>query len=559
MATLDFINDGGDKYNFKNATDVVETFIPVRDMIVDYIKDKKVINDVFSNPVDVQYNLDYYSINDFHGNVEMGGKNPGLAKIQTFMKQRRAMNKDSFFVSAGDHFQGTAISNLNEGKVVNEILKEMGLLTSAIGNHEFDFGTDKIPVWAKDGGYLFLASNIEVEESKKPAEWDKYVKPYMIQEVVIEGQTVKIGFIGIATPETAFKTAAENVVGFKFTDPIEATNKYSKILKAQGVDAVIALTHLGGFQKDGKISGEILDYAKGIEGVNAIFLGHTHQLVDGVVNGIPVVQGQYNGRSLSNISLNFSLSGEKVKFNGAKAKVINMTALIETLEDDPAVKAIITKYKNELGPILDKVIGTLKNDLPHDTNTMQVSPMGQFVTKILAEAGGTQIAIMNGGGIRIGFEKGPITMGLMYELLPFDNTLVTLKLSGAELKKIVEHGLYPEEFRPGQFYGLKVWHDKNLKKGQRITSMRLLDGTLIEDSKIYTVSTLDFLITGGDKYDFSKATNVVDSNIPVRDLIADYIEKKQEITYTYVDSLVQGMLSLLSAGVIVGKRKRKEA
>jgi len=593
VSTLDFLITGGDKYNYSNATNVVDTYLPLRDLIADAIREMDAIDFEYEqNLFDGDTaSFDYYSINDFHGNVDSSGssKNPGLARIQTFLKSQKEMNPYSYFLSSGDHFQGTAISNLTHGEVVNEILKEMNLLASAVGNHEFDWGSDLIPTWAKDGEYKFLASNIEVEADKKPAGWDEYVVPYMVQEHVINGTAVKIGFIGIATPETKFKTSAENVVGFEFTDPVEATNKWVKYLKEQEhVDAVIALTHLGSFQKDGVMSGEIVEYANNVEGVDAIFTGHTHQVVNGRVNDIAIVQGGYNGRNLSQITLDFEINNAAVKLLGATGNVINMTELIPSLEEDAAVKAIVDKYYEDLAPILDEVIGELKNDLPHDTDAMQVTPMGQFIAKSLAEIGGTQIAIINGGGIRRGFDKGDITMGLMYELLPFDNTLVTLKVTGAELKKLIEHGLHPENFRPGQFYGIEVWYDDEAEAGNRISTIRLLDGTLVKDDVTYTVSTLDFLLTGGDNYDYSKATDVVDTYIPVRDVIADMIRDKEVISHVYAEHLHvgeevivpdkddndnlpaagslgdgmyygMGIISILAAGVITRKGKKKTA
>ena len=597
VATIDFLLTGGDKYNFKAATDVVDTLIPLREEIAKYIKDKAVIETVFEDDMHIQYvekmvNVDYYSINDFHGNVDSTGssKNPGLARIETYLDKMRAINPNTYFLSSGDHFQGTAISNLTKGDVVNESFKEMKLLTSALGNHEFDWGSGLIPAWAKAGGYVYVASNIEVAEANKPADWDTYVVPYLIQDIVVDGKTIKVGFIGVATPETAYKTAAANVVGFTFTDPVEATNKWSKILvEEKGVDAVIALTHLGAFQSGTEISGEIVNYANKVTNVDAIFTGHTHQVVSGKVNGIPVVQGGYNGRNISNVSLAFKVLGPEITLENATGKVVNLTNLIPELTEDPAVKAITDKYYKELSPILNEVLGTLENDLPHDTDTMQLTPMGQFVAKSLAELGGTQIAIINGGGIRRGFDAGEITMGLMYELLPFDNTLVTLKVTGLELKQLIEHGLMPENFRPGQFYGIEVWYDETKPAGERVTSMRLLDGTLIKPGEVYTVSTLDFLITGGDNYDFTRATEIKDTYIPVRDFITEMIREEEVIKHTFVEHLHKGadqtdveeeddeevlpaagvagdsiyyglgVVSLLSAGFITSRKKKKSA
>lgn len=240
--------------------------------------------------------LDYIAINDFHGTVDdsASSSNPGIARIQTYLLGEKAKNPNTFFVSAGDQYQGSPISNLTYGEVVNDILAHMEMLTSAVGNHEFDWGADRIPLWAKSGGFPFVASNIVVEADKKPAEWDDYVEPYYVHNVTVDGKTIKVGFIGIATPETSYKVAAENVVGFTFTDPVEATKTWTTHLReVEKVDAVIALTHLGSFQKDGVISGEIVEYANGVS-VDGIFSGHTHQVVNGKVNNIPIVQGQYN-------------------------------------------------------------------------------------------------------------------------------------------------------------------------------------------------------------------------------------------------------------------------
>ena len=476
--------------------------------------------------------IDYYSINDFHGNVDSTGSssNPGLARLQTYLKQQIDLNPNSYFLSSGDQYQGTAISNLTYGDVVNDILDKMGMLTSAIGNHEFDWGPDHIVRWAKEGSFQFIAANIEVDAAKKPAEWDTYVKPYYIHKVTVGGEEYKIGFIGIATPETEYKTAAANVEGFKFTDPVAATNTWTTYLKdTEKVDAVIALTHLGAFQDATTkvISGEVVDYAKGID-VDAIFSAHSHQLVNGTVNGIPIVQGLYNARSLSKISLNFEVV-DAVKTLTVKSEVIDIKALIKTTAEDPEIAQMVKDYYTILAPTLNEKLADLKNDLPHDTNTMQLTPMGQFVSKAMTEITGTQIAIVNGGGVRRGFTAGTITMGLMYELLPFDNTLVTLKLTGAELKKVIEHGIMPADFRPGQFYGLDVTYNPEAAAGSRITKITLLDGTPIDDATVYSVATIDFLLTGGDKYNFKAATDVVDTLIPLREEIAKYIKDKAVI------------------------------
>lgn len=464
--------------------------------------------DVLKTP---ETTVDILSFNDFHGAMEENGKNIGAAKLAGVIKDAVKANPNTVVVGAGDLYQGSAMSNLLYGKPVSEFLKSIGLFTSAIGNHEFDWGRERIPQWAKDGGFeYFVASNIY--ENGKPVEW---AKPYMIKEV--GGK--KIAFIGLATPESAYKTKPENVKGLEFRDPIEYANLWAKKIKEDKslkVDAVVALTHLGAFQdKNGVITGEAADLANKAVNIDAIITGHTHQRVAGMVNNIPVVQGNYNGRSLAKTALGFNVEGNIII---KEAKVDELYKRSQELTPDPEVKAIVDRYAKELAPVLGKEVTTLEVDLPHDTSQNGgLSPMGIWSTALMAKAGGTQIAVTNGGGLRRGFEKGPITMGDMYELLPFDNTIVTLKLKGSDLKRVIEHGLMAEGFKPGQFYGLKVYYDKNAEAYKRINGMTLLDGTPIEMDKYYSVVTNDFILDKGDKYDFTGAIDVVDTGKPIRD------------------------------------------
>ena len=117
----------------------------------------------------------------------------------------------------------------------------------------------------------------------------------------------------------------------------------------------------------------------------------------------------------------------------------------------------------------------------------------------MRQAGGTQVAIANGGGIRAPLTKGTLTLGDMYTILPFDNNVVTMKVTGAKLKELIQHGINPDGFGWGQYSGLTVWYDSETDE---ITSMRLSYGTKVEEDKYYTLTSIDFLMTGGDSYNF---------------------------------------------------------
>lgn len=203
---------------------------------------------------------------------------------------------------------------------------------------------------------------------------------------------------------------------------------------------------------------------------------------------------------------------------------------------------MVADARAELSPILDEVLGNNNQELRHSPEgDRQVTELGQWAAKTLAELGGTQVGYINGGGIRTDLNAGEITMGEMYSIFPFDNTLVTMELTGAQLKEVLQHGLYPEKFAPGQFYGVKVEFDPATKK---LTKVNLLDGTEVEDAKMYTVTTLDFLATGGDGYVMLKdGKNLVDTFKPVRDLLVENIKKNAGITFTFEANLIPGKAS----------------
>jgi len=455
------------------------------------------------------------SINDFHGSLAPAGKNAGAVKLADALKTEKAKNPEgTIIVSGGDNYQGSAMSNILYGEPVSAVFKEMGIELSAVGNHEFDWGINRINKWAEDGGFTFVCTNIYDKRTDQPVDW---AEPYAI----IEKEGVKVGFIGLATPETAYKTKKVYVENYEFRDPVEIITEWIPKVKDAGADIVIALTHLGSFQdKEGNITGEAADLCA-VDGVDAVISAHTHQSVCGLVNSKPLVQAYKYGRSFAKLTFIFD---ENNKLVSAEPFLDHLYARADTLKDDANTIAIYGKYEEELGPVLGKILGKTTVDLDHDRYAGP-SLLGEWTCEIMKDAAGVQIGMTNGGGLRCPVPAGEITAGKLYEVMPFDNYLYTMKLSGADVKSNIEHGIMNDDIGWVQIAGVKVTYNPGAEAGNRITSMVLEDGTPIEMDKYYTVVTNDFMFTGGDNYNFENSKDGLNTFIPIRDAMMEAVEK----------------------------------
>lgn len=482
--------------------------------------------------------IEIFTFNDFHGALSEDvreGRSAGMAKMITAARQLREEHPNILFLSGGDNYQGSVTSNLLYGAPVSQMMKEMGVLASSVGNHEFDWGHEWIAKWAEEGDLTFLASNIYDDATGEPVEW---AKPYMITEVA----GVKIGLIGLAHEDTATLTKAEYVKGFSFKDAVESAQIWVDFLRAgkaeEGTpDVIIALTHIDSAQnRDTKaITGGVVRLAEEVEGLDAIISGHSHQEVAGYVNGVAIVQAHSAGRMLGRLTLKLE--------NGKVTEVVpSMDYLgvrkIDITADEDAV-ALFEAAEAETLPIKSVVIGEAEGTFAHGREIPNVSPLGRWVTEVMRKRTGVQVAIQNGGGLRTVIEEGTITMGDLYAVMPFDNQLVTMELPGADLWKAIDHGILNPDIGDGQFSGLVVVYDESKEFHHRVVSITLEDGTPLDLEAYYTVVVNDFMATGGDKYNFSNARNVVDTFIPVRDVLVDYIKEVGTITARPVDYLFE--------------------
>lgn len=461
------------------------------------------------------------SMNDFHGSLAGDAKNPGVTKLATYFNvEKKANPNGTVILSAGDMFQGSADSNLLYGSPVMAMMNDIGFEAMAIGNHEFDWGLNKLRGLSEQADFPFLAANIVLKGTNTTPE---FAKKYLI----VNRNGINIGIIGIATPETLTKTKAENIAAYDFKDPASTVNALIPKVKKAGADVIVVLSHLGAAQdsKTKVITGEAAEFANAVKGVDAIIAGHSHTTIAGKVNNIPIVQAYYNGRSVGHIDLLIDSATKKIVENN-----VYVDNTVVTASEDARVKTWFDLAMSSIAPIKNEIIGKASVTLAHNTKEVQVTLMGQWTTDVMRTAAKADIAIQNGGGLRRDIPAGDVTMGIMYELMPFDNTLFTFELTGKQVKAALEHGIMPETFAPGQFSGVTVKYDSSKAKGERIIEVKMLDGSLLDENKIYKVVTNDFQAGGGDGYVmFKEGKNQVDTSIPIRDVLVNEIKAKGTI------------------------------
>jgi len=278
-------------------------------------------------------------------------------------------------------------------------------------------------------------------------------------------------------------------------------------------DFVVALVHVED-EEERRIAGAFPE-------IRLIIGGHNHSALGPIWLGKTlVVKTGVSGHRVGRVDLDF----DNKKLTGIEAKLIE----VKNIKPAPDVVKIVDPYVEKVNKKISEIIGEATDDLTYSRNGE--SPLGDLVADAFRDKGKTQIGIQNIGGIRARISKGQITWGNVFEVLPFYNTMVTLKLTGAQLKKTLERGLVPS-VGVVAISGIRVQFDMKKPEGQRIVSLQLADGNLVEDSKLYSITTNDFVQVGGDGFtEFFKAMDVVDTGIFLRDVLVDYIKARRIIS-----------------------------
>jgi 5'-nucleotidase len=480
-------------------------------------------------------------LSDLHGAIEVGTSFGAPLLVSNFDADRKANAATVAFTSGDNIGAAPPISTEFEELPTIETLNAMKLDAGAFGNHEHDRNLAHLQKVIGASDFQWVVSNYNADSLSALKSGTKQTKSYTI----IERGGVKIGVVGANTPETIEQVFPGNLdytdaSGAKKTITINpgVTGINAAIVdaKAAGADIVIALIHQGWQENaDGVAKGVLNTMAAQIKGAAAIYGGHSHQTFASVIPGsprvAPVVLGQTRNAGVEYTRTQICMKYGKVVGQSiehvlkAAAPTINTGVVSTVTTQDVAAAALVKKYKDQLTSKLDVKIGQVSGVFPRGgTPAVERSgetPMGNYIADLMRAKYKTDFAIQNGGGIRDTFPArtyipantalvrtgtGPldVTLGDALTVYPFGNQIATTVVTGENLWKALENGVggnYPGDGRFPQVSGLKYSFDSSKPIGSRIVEVTKLDGTaLAKDSKEYTLTTLDFLIYGGDGY-----------------------------------------------------------
>jgi 5'-nucleotidase len=532
------------------------------------------------------------AFNDFHGNLDVTGNvsvpDPadasktvsepvgGAAFLATQVQQLKADHPLNVVVGAGDQVGASPlVSALFHDEPTVEVLSEIGLEYTSVGNHEFDKGKAELKRLQNGGcraggvvgsdtcldngtfagaSYKYLAANVIDDATGKPL-----FDPYAIKEFDVGGGArIKIGFIGLVLKETPTIVTPEGVAGLTFKDEAETANALATELKGKGVNAIVVLIHQGIFttvQFNDKTcagaSGDLLPILDRLgSDIDVVVSGHTHWSYickgQGTTNAKPLYASAGNyGRYVTAYDLTVDTgSGDITAVSADNKLVVNNSkdnpapAAYPTLAADATVQALVNKYKAAAAPLTNKVVGAVTGDLTRTQNAAGESTLGDVIAdaQLAATLGDTQKAVaafMNPGGIRAdvsaaqvsgGEAAGEITYGEAFTVQPFYNSLVTMTLTGAQVYQLLSQQWVgqtsPRFLQVSQGFSYS-WDNSQPNDKKVVDGSVAIGGVTVDKTKTYRVTVNSFMASGGDNFTvLAQGTERVGGDLDIDALVA---------------------------------------
>ncbi|MFC5354615.1 bifunctional metallophosphatase/5'-nucleotidase [Azospirillum himalayense] len=445
----------------------------------------------------------------------------GFAPLMTVLKAERERSAGALTTVGGDFLSPSLLSGTTRGAQMPDLFNAMGVDVVGFGNHEFDFGTEVLKARIAESKFPWVGTNIAGPDGKplpgSVATWTKMVGD------------VKVGFLGVLTPETA--QLSSGGAEATFTNVQAAAALAVKALRDEGANVIVALTH--------QTITEDRDLAVKVKGIDLLLGGHDHDPISFYEGSTLILKAGADGHYLGVIDLAVST---KPTDKGPATTVIPAGWRFVTtagVAPDAEVGALVKRYTDQLDTTLAGVIGRTETDLDSrkDVVRSQETTMGNLIADALRDGLKADVAITNGGGIRADTlhpAGSSLTRKDIFAEMPFGNVAVLTLLSGADVLAALEHGVSKVEDKAGRFpqvSGLTFTYDPKLPSGTRVTGVTV-NGQPLDPVRTYRVATNDYMLKGGDGYAaLTRGRTVVDASgaVLMATMVMDYVEAKKTV------------------------------
>ncbi len=494
------------------------------------------------------YSLTILHTNDFHARFEPISKYDsgcsaedntegkcfgGSARLMTAIADAKKRTNNHILVDGGDQFQGTLFYTYYKGMLAAEMMNQMGYDAMTVGNHEFDDGPEVLRGFMDAVSFPVLMSNADVSG-------EELLAGKLAKSVIIERGGEKLGLIGLTPQDTdELASPGPNIV---FTDPVQAVQGEVDKLTAEGVNKIIVLSH-SGFGVDQAVAAETTGVDVIVGGHTNTLLSNTNERAEGpyptMVGNTAIVSAYAYGKLLGELNVTFDDAGNITQATG---EPVVMDAAVAEHE---ATKARIAEAAKPLEEIRSRVVAEAAEAIGGDRAVCraQECSMGSLIADAMLDRvkdQGVEIAIQNGGGIRASIDAGPVTMGEVLTVLPFQNTLSTFEVDGAVVLEALENGVSQVEEGAGRFAqvaGVAYAFDATQPVGARISDV-MVGGAPLDPAKVYKLVSNNYVRSGGDGYKmFRGAQNAYDFGPDLADVLAEFLAKNGPFT-PYTDGRI---------------------
>jgi 5'-nucleotidase len=437
----------------------------------------------------------FLHVNDVYSFTPVdGGERGGLARLLTLKKKFVAENPNTIFTFGGDTISPSVESRTYKGSQMIDAWNAVGIEYSVFGNHEFDVKTEVLLQRMKESKFQWLGANVF---DKKTNKIFADTPPFIIREI----GGVKVGIIGFLLPETKQTSSMED--SLEVTDFCTSAKKLVKQMRKQGAKTVVGLTHLSMVQDKQLAKCAQFDLILG---------GHEHTLLQSSSNNTPIFKMTADARELGKFDLFINKRTGKLEQMDWEIVPVN-----SKIAEDPDFAVVTDRYKDLLVKLSEKIGATSEIlDATSFSSRNKETNIGNFIADSYRKATDSDVALVNGGSIRadLTYNPGSLTKRDVLSILPFNNPIVKIELSGKLLREVLEHGVgrSAEDSEPGRFpqvSGMTFTFDISKPAGSRVSELKI-GSEAVNDSKIYTLATSDFLVSrGGDGYVMFKDAKVL--------------------------------------------------